>query len=83
LPLQFSLKPSIVHRLGVVTLRVAYQLGVYQSGNGLNHGFTGKVTWKTSPSLRLFLALTGQFDATQSEVLNPGGNGVLGALVSW
>ena len=38
---------------------------------------------KTSRSLRLYLSLTGQFDTTQGEVVNPGGNGVLGALVSW
>ena len=83
LPLQVSLKPSIAHRFGPLTLRVAYQLGLYQNGNGSNHVFGGKLTWKTSRSLRLYLSLTGQFDTTQGEVVNPGGNGVLGALVSW
>jgi hypothetical protein len=83
LPLQLSVKPTIVQRLGAWTLRVAYQLGLYQSGDGLNHSFTGKLTWKTSRALRLFLSLTGQFDAAGGEVVNAGGNGVLGALVTW
>lgn len=83
LPLQVTLRPAVSHRVGPLTLRVAYQLGVYQGGDGLNHAVTGRVTWKASRTFRLYLSLTGQFDTLAGAVVSPGGNGVLGALLSW
>jgi hypothetical protein len=83
LPLAFSVKPSVVHRLGQLTVRLAYQLGLHVGGQGATHTLSGKVTWKATPDLRLWVALTGQVDASQGRLQDPGATAVLGALWEW
>jgi hypothetical protein len=84
LPLQLSLRPSLTHRFGrLFILRVAYQFGLYPSGDGSNHAVTAKLTWRVTRDWRLWLSGTGQLDATRGVVTNPGGNLLLGALVEF
>jgi hypothetical protein len=83
LPLVVSVKPSAVQRLGPVTLRAAYQLGVYAGGRGTNHALTAKVTWRATPALQLWLSATGQLDVTPGGVSDPGLGGLVGALIGW
>ncbi len=74
LPLRLSLRPSISHRFSRVTLRAAYQWGLYTSELGAMHSLMGKLTWKASDAWRLSLAVTGQLDVDRSRaVVNRGG----------
>lgn len=81
LPLRLSLRPSISHRFEKLTVRLAYQWGLYASDLGALHSLSGKLTWKVTPAWRLSFSVTGQLDVDSARaVVNRGGLALVGVL---
>lgn len=81
LPLALSVRPSVAHRFKRVSLKLAYQFGLYASGQGANHIATLRTTFKLSSSWRLTVTVTGQADRTSTVWNNPGGSALVGVTV--
>ncbi|MCC6337314.1 MAG: hypothetical protein IT380_25380 [Myxococcales bacterium] len=81
LPLAVSVRPSVLHRFSKVSLKLAYQWGLYTGAQGSNHALTLRATWKVSKAWRLQGTVTGQLDATASGPGNYAGFFALGATV--
>lgn len=81
LPLALSVRPSVLHRFSRVSLKLAYQFGLYAGGLGANHVLTLRATVKVSKAWRIQATVTGQMDATSSGLGNFGGFAVLGTTV--
>lgn len=81
LPLRLSLRPAITHRFEKLTVRLAYQWGLYASNLGAMHSLSGRLTWKVTPAWRLSFSVTGQLDVDSTRaVVNRGGLALVGAL---
>lgn len=80
-PWRFTVRPSVLHRAGKFSVRLAYQLGVYTSNAGLNHLVSVKLTWKLSPMVRVSLSALGQTDVDGGVVVNRGGTITAGVLL--
>lgn len=80
-PWRLTLRPSVLHRFGKVSVRVAWQLGVYTGNAGVNHLVSARVSWKVSPTLRLSLSALGQADVDRGAVLHRGGTVSAGVVV--
>lgn len=80
-PWRLTLRPSVLHRFGKVSVRLAYQLGLYVQQAGSNQLLSLKLAWKVSDSFRLTLTVIGQSDWVQRSLVNRGGTVTLGALV--
>lgn len=83
LPVQLSVRPSVAHRFGPVTVKLGYQYGLYTEGLGALHAATAKVSWKVTRTWRLSLSVTGQLDLAGGVVSNRGGQALLGVLYAW
>jgi hypothetical protein len=83
LPLAFALKPGLVQRLGRLTLRASYQLGLYVDGSGSTHALTLKASWEASDLLTVWLSATAQVDASPAGLHEPGGSALGGARITW
>lgn len=83
LPMQVSFKPRVAQKFGPVTVKLAYQFGLYTEGLGALHAVTIKGSWKVTHEWRVSLTVTGQLDALGSAVSNPGGQALLGVLYVW
>ncbi|MEW5741130.1 MAG: hypothetical protein AB1938_19565 [Myxococcota bacterium] len=81
LPLAVSVRPSVLHRFSKVSLKLAYQWGLYTGGQGSNHVLTFRTTWKVTKAWRLQATVTGQMDTTAAGAGNFGGVFVLGTTV--
>jgi hypothetical protein len=81
LPLAVSVRPSVLHRFSRVSLKLAYQFGLYAGDRGTNHVLTLRATVKVSKSWRIQATVTGQLDADASSVGNFGGFAVVGTTV--
>jgi hypothetical protein len=81
LPLAVSVRPSVLHRFWKVSLKLAYQWGLYTGGQGSNHVVTLRATWNVTERWRLQGTLTGQMDSTPNGLKNVAGIAVLGVTV--
>lgn len=82
-PWRLTVRPSVLHRFGKFTVRLAYQLGLYTQQAGSNQLLSGKFTWKASSSLRLSVTVLGQTDWSGGAIVNRGATATLGLTVLW
>lgn len=80
-PWRLTVRPSVLHRFGPVTVKLGYQFGVYVSDVGTNQLVSLRVTWKVTRNFRLTTSVLAQADLAQGALVNPGGSASLGALV--
>jgi hypothetical protein len=83
LPLQLSVKPSVLHRLGPISLKASYQWGWYAQNLGSVHALTAKVSWKVNHHWQLAALLTGQVDVSGATVSNGGTQALLSTTYIW
>ncbi|MFZ5446604.1 MAG: hypothetical protein ACOZQL_41840 [Myxococcota bacterium] len=83
LPLRFTARPRVSRKLGPVTLKLSYQLGVYTEDLGTLHAVTLRASWKLTDLWRLSLTVTGQTDLAGGVASNPGGQALLGVMAAW
>lgn len=83
LPLQLLVRPHVLQRVGPVTLKLTYQLGLYTEGLGVLHALSLRASWKVTKHWRLSATVTGQLDVSDGAVLNPGGQALLGLTYVW
>lgn len=82
-PWRFTVRPSVLHRFGRFTARVAYQLGLYHSLVGTNHLLSAKLSYKVTSSLRVSLVVLGQADWSGGVNVNRGATATVGATFLW
>lgn len=78
-PIQWTLKPSYVHRFGKVTLKLWVQYGQYVPGQGYDTAAGAKLEWKITRHWKVYLLAQGQRDVDASGAALGSGSGVLGA----
>lgn len=83
LPLRFTARPRVSQKLGPVTLKLSYQLGLYTEDLGVLHAVTLKASWKVTDTWRLSLLVTAQTDIASGVASNPGGQALLSAMAVW
>ncbi|MFT3840410.1 MAG: hypothetical protein QM723_25705 [Myxococcaceae bacterium] len=78
-PIQWTLKPSYVHRFGKVTLKLWVQYGQYVPGQGYDTAAGAKLEWKITRHWKVYVLGQGQRDVDASGNGLGSGSGVLGA----
>jgi len=65
-PWAFTARPAALYRFNRVSVRLAYQLGVYTAGLGFNHLVSLRLSVSVTRSVRLSLSVLGQTDVDQA-----------------
>jgi len=61
-PVQFSVRPLLVHRFGKLSLDGAYQFGRYVDDQGAFHAFSARAQYRFNKAWRAWLRLSAQVD---------------------
>lgn len=83
-PLQYEVRPEVVHRFGDFSARLWVQAGEYVAGTGQSTAGAGlRLQYKFTKAFRSWITVSGQRDVDQTDQITRSGTVALGAAYRW